>query len=121
MNQNFINIEWKDAIEFMNKLEDVKFVYYFNLLESGSHIYAEFIYKEQKYHLLIDKETEHLFLQQETEAYKCHYTENPMCCIGNNFVIPLTPLEYNSIAVEKTVQIPEDNNPVLMVGTFKKF
>ena len=121
VSQEFIDTKWKDALEFRNKLNDVNFVYYFNLLESGSHICAEFMYKENKYHMVIDKETDHLFLQQETEAYKCHYTENPMCCIGNQFVIPLTPFEYNSMIGEDAVQLPDDNNPVLMFATFKKF
>lgn len=121
VDQDFIGIEWKDALEFMNKLEKTKYVYYFNLLESGSHIYAEFMYKENKYHLVIDKETDHLFLQRETDAYKCHYTEIPMCCVGNKFVISLTPLEYNALIDEKVAQLPEDNNPVLMFATFRKF
>ena len=121
VDQDFVDIEWKDAGEFMNKLSRTKYVYYFNLLESGSHIYAEFMYKENKYRLVIDKETDHLYLQQESEAYKCHYSEIPMCCVGNKFVIPLTPLEYNSMVTENTVQLPEDNNPVLMFATFKNF
>lgn len=121
VDQDFVDIEWKDAGEFMNKLSRTKYVYYFNLLESGSHIYAEFMYKENKYRLVIDKETDHLFLQRETEAYKCHYTEIPMCCIGNKFVIPLTPFEYNSMIGDEAIQLPEDNNPILMFVTFKKF
>lgn len=121
VSQDFIDTEWKDALEFMNKLNDANFVHYFHLLESGSHIYAEFIYGENKYHLVLDKETDHLYLQQESEAYKCHYSEIPMCCVGNKFVIPLTPLEYNSMVTENTVQLPEDNNPVLMFATFKNF
>ena len=121
VSQDFIDIEWTDPVEFMNKLEAVNFVYYFNSLESGSHIYAEFVYKENKYHLVIDKETDHLVLQQETEAHKCPYAERPMCCVGNQFIIPLTPSEYNSMIGEDVVQLPEDNNPVLMFATFKKF
>lgn len=121
VSNEFINTQWKDALEFMNKLGSMDFVYYFNLLESESHIYAEFMYKENKYHLVIDKETDHLFLQQELDTYKCHYTEIPMCCIENRFVIPLTPSEYNSMVSEKVAQMPEDNNPVLMFVTFKKF
>lgn len=121
VSQDFIDTDWKDALQFINKLNDANFVHYFNLLESDSHIYAEFLYKENKYHLVIDKDTNNLYLQQETEAYKCHYSETPMCCIGNKFVIPLTPLEYNSMIGENSTQLPEDNNPVLMLATFKKF
>ena len=44
-----------------------------------------------------------------------------MCCVGNQFVIPLSSVEYNSMSGEKGVQLPEDNNPVLMFATFKKF
>ena len=44
----------------MNKLNNANFVHYFNMLESGSHIYGEFMYGENKYYLLIDKETGHL-------------------------------------------------------------
>lgn len=121
VDQDFINIQWKDALEFMNKLNRTDFVYYFNLLESKSHIYAEFMYKENKYHLVIDKETDHLFLHRENTAYKCHYTEIPMCSIDDKFVIPLTPYEYNSMVGEHTIPLPEDNNPVLMLVTFKKF
>lgn len=87
-------------------MNDVNFVYYFNLLESGSHIYAEFMYREDKYHLVIDKETDYLFLQQEMEAYTCDYTENPVCCVGNQFVIPLAPSEYNSMIDGKAVPLP---------------
>lgn len=121
VSQEFIDTEWKDALEFKNKLNSVNFIYYFNLLESKSHICAEFMHKENKYHLVIDKKTNHQFLQRETEAYKCHYTENPMCCIGNKFIIPLTPFEYNSMVGQLTEELPEENNPVLMFVDFKSF
>lgn len=121
VNKDFIDTRWKDALEFMNKLGTTNFVYYFNLLESGSHIYAEFMHKENKYHLVIDKATDHMYLQRETDAYRCHYTEIPMCSIGNEFVIPVSPLEYNSMVGENAVQLAEDSNPVLMLGAFKTF
>ena len=34
VSQEFIDTEWKDAIEFMNKLNNANFVHYFNMLES---------------------------------------------------------------------------------------
>ncbi len=121
VSQEFIDTEWKDAIEFMNKLNNANFVHYFNMLESGSHIYGEFMYGENKYYLLIDKETGHQFLQQGMKDEKYQYEKFSMCCVGNQFVIPLSPVEYNSMSGEKAVQLPEENNPVLMFATFKKF
>ena len=78
VSQEFIDTEWKDAIEFMNKLNNANFVHYFNMLESGSHIYGEFMYGENKYYLLIDKETGHQFLQQGMKDEKYQY-EKSVC------------------------------------------
>lgn len=121
VSQEFIDIQWTDFVKYLNALDNATFVYYFNTLESGSHIYAEFMYKNKKYHLVIDKETDHLILQQEAEADKRPYSNMPVCCIGNKFVVPVTPSDYNTIVGENAAQLPEDNNPMLKLVTFKKF
>lgn len=118
---DFINKIWNDPLAFRNSLEENDFVYFFNPLESESHIYAEFMYKKNKYHLIVDKITNHQFLQRETDTYKCHYSEIPMCTIDNHFVIPLTPNEYNHIVSFDSLCIDEEDNPVLMIASFKQF
>lgn len=127
INQDFIDIEWKDALEFMNKLGSMKYIYYFNLLETDSFIYSDFMYKEHQYHLIINKNNNHIFLQKDTDKFQCNYTGTPMGCIGNKLIIPLTPIEYNAMIIEKqnsiskTNLLPEEGNPILMHITFKEF
>lgn len=121
IDSDYMNKTWSDPLAFRNGLGKTDFVYFFNSLESESHIYAEFMYKENKFHLLVDKHTDHLLLQRETEAYACHYSEIPMCTIGNHFVIPLTPDEYNKQLLSDSLHVKDEDNPVLMVASFKQF
>ena len=127
IDQEFIDIQWPNALEFMNKLETMKYVYYFNLLESESHIYSDFMYKNRKYHLIINKENEHIFLQKEIDKYKCSFTGNIIGIIENKFVIILSPEEYNAIMKEKDSTIKEssllseDSNPIIMFVSFDNF
>ncbi len=121
IDSDYINKTWNNPLEFRDRLKESDFVYFFNPMESESHIYAEFMYKENKFHLIIDKKTNHQFLQRETDTYKCHYSEIPMCTIDNHFVIPLTPNEYNNIVSFDSLCVDEEDNPVLMVASFKQF
>lgn len=119
VDNKFVETKWNDAVEFMNTLRNADFICFFNLLESESHVYAEFKYLKDKYRLIVSKSDNQLTLMRDDDPYNCYYSEIPMCNIKNRFIIPLSPIEYNSIIENKNATISEDNNPVLACVKFK--
>ena len=110
----------------MNRLEDMKYIYYFNILENESHIYSDFMYKGKRYHLVVNKENDHIYFQKETDKYKCKYTGNIIGSIDEQFIIALSPDEYNE-KIDNTAHtyknvhlLSEDQNPVLMLFSFSR-
>ena len=126
VDQQFIDTQWNDALDFMNRLEDMKYIYYFNILENESHIYSDFMYKGKRYHLVVNKENDHIYFQKETDKYKCKYTGNIIGSIDEQFIIALSPDEYNertdnTAHTHKNVHLlSEDQNPVLMLFSFSR-
>ena len=126
VDQQFIDTQWNDALDFMNRLEDMKYIYYFNILENESHIYSDFMYKGKRYHLVVNKENDHIYFQKETDKYKCKYTGNIIGSIDEQFIIALSPDEYNE-KIDNTAHtyknvhlLSEDQNPVLMLFSFSR-
>lgn len=118
MDEDFINKKRVDPSLFMNELKECGFVYFFNCIESESHIYADFMYKEQQYRAVYQKEKSKLFLQKEENLANCLFPGQPLCSNGTQFVMPMSVMSYNSIVDEKD-KISEENNPILAMIKFK--
>ena len=132
INEDFERIKWSNAIDFMNALENSNFVYYFNLLESKTHIYVEFNYKDKLYHAIVDKLTGVSKLYRNEEEFNCSFPTTPLAVNGSEFIIPIEAYQVRSLIEEDVfknklkkenlndlIRITEDSNPILMFITFK--
>ena len=128
---DFEKIKWNNAVDFMNALESSNFVYYFNLLETKSHIYGRFNYKDKLCYLIINKQAQisKLFYDKKSDY---RFSISPIAVDGNEFVVPLEAYQIRDFVEEETVknklknngisdylQVSEDSNPILVFITFK--
>lgn len=128
---DFEKIKWNNAVDFMNALESSNFVYYFNLLETKSHIYGRLNYKDKLCYLIINKQAQisKLFYDKKSDY---RFSISPIAVDGNEFVVPLEAYQIRDFVEEETVknklknngisdylQVSEDSNPILVFITFK--
>ena len=105
----------KDPMSFVKGLSKTDFVYFVNVLETSSHIWIDYSYKDKYYNTLIRKCDRKVstYLRNSDE---CRYFYNlPITTWNNYFVIPMN--KQNIFGVAENVQ--EDDNPYLLFVKFE--
>lgn len=106
----------KNPKDFIVGLKNVDFVYFLNVLETTSHIWVDYCYKEVFYHTIIKKCNNSISTYLRDDAECRFFNGLPLTTWNDFFVIPVKP-DY--MVETYGVEVLEDNNPYLLFVKFK--
>lgn len=116
MDEEYLYSTSKNPMAFVNGLKDTHGIYFFNVNESYSHLFLDFMYKNEKYYAVIKKKNSLIRLFKASQEKGCTMKNFPFTSFGDYFVIPVDRHEAPKQFLKDG---EEDNNPVLMFVKFK--
>lgn len=117
VDESFVYSMVKNPMDFINKLKDCDFITFFNVLETDSTIWIDFMYKEQKYCALINKRNLNVSTYSIHESKNCGDLMGEVLTSWNDyFVMPINAEKLNQ---KLGLSGENDDNPYLIFVKFK--
>ena len=116
MDEEYLYSISKNPMAFVNGLKDTHGIYFFNVNESDSHLFLDFMYKDEKYYVVIKKNNSLIHLFKASQEKGCTMKNFPFTSFGDYFVIPI---DRSEAPKQFLIDGAEENNPVLMFVKFK--
>lgn len=100
---------------FIEGLKNTNFIYFINVLETSSHIWLDFCFKERYYHTVINKSNSKVSTYFRDDDECRFFYGLPLATWNDFFVIPVKPDYMNR---EYGIEVSEDDNPYLLFVKF---
>lgn len=107
----------RHPMSFIDGLKATSGIYFFNVTESVSHLFLDYMYKGDKYGTIISKTSANIKTYKDFSDFSCILEKAPMTSFGSFFVTPLSKAELSTIFNEE--EESENSNPVLMFYKLK--
>lgn len=105
-----------NPISFIEKLKETSGIYFFNVTESGSHLFLDFMYKANQFVIIVSKSCLDVNLFKYPADSNCKIKNMPLTSSGDFFVTQLSREELPpNFSQRKDLEL----NPVLMFFKFK--
>jgi hypothetical protein len=127
IDEEFLYSKRINPMTFIQELKKSNSIYFLNSIESSSHIFTYFSYKDKKYAYLYDKDTKEGAFIKDYMENECGYNGLPIVPSGDLFVGIVNPHELININEKKLQEIYPNlnigdfnNNPFISYVKFKK-
>lgn len=118
MKTSYLYSEVQQPMKFISGLKDQGFIYFLNVLETPSSIWLDYMYEDQKYYAIINKQTKSAttYLDNINEACGSMWG-TPLTTWNDFYVIPVHAEQMIQRFGAKDVET--DDNPSLLFVKFK--